>query len=91
MHDDTSALFRAVGDGQTWLFSSKATRSFWEATFQVDDWLIFGNETRGIDADVIRSRQDQALRVPQARDERCLNLSTTCGIALYEALRQISA
>jgi tRNA(Leu) C34 or U34 (ribose-2'-O)-methylase TrmL len=29
------------------------------------------------------------LRIPQAPGERCLNLATAAGIALYEALRQI--
>src|SRR5687767_15306971 len=53
VHDDTNAFFRAVENGRVWLFSSKATRSFWEAKFQDGDWLIFGNETRGIDQAVI--------------------------------------
>src|SRR5687768_2483805 len=76
VHDDTDAFFRAVGEARFWLFSSKATRSFWEAKFHDGDWLIFGNETHGMEASVVEPRQDRTLRIPQAPDERCLNLST---------------
>ena len=31
----------------------------------------------------------RALRIPQVEGERCLNLSTSVGVALYEALRQV--
>jgi tRNA (cytidine/uridine-2'-O-)-methyltransferase len=31
----------------------------------------------------------RCVRIPQAQGERCLNLSTAVGIALYEALRRI--
>jgi tRNA (cytidine/uridine-2'-O-)-methyltransferase len=90
VHDDNDAFVRSAGDARLWLFSSHGTRSHWQADFRDGDILVFGSETHGID-DSLRSRYpDRIVRIPQAAEERCLNLSTAVGIALYEALRQIN-
>ncbi|MGB7159823.1 MAG: tRNA (cytidine(34)-2'-O)-methyltransferase [Tepidisphaeraceae bacterium] len=89
VHDDDAAFFAALGDGRPWLFTSKGERSLWDATFADGDWLVFGSETRGIDPAIVAKHADRALRIPQAPDERCLNLATAAGIGLFEALRQI--
>lgn len=89
VHDDNPAFLAAVGDAPVWLFTSKGRRSMWDAPMRDGDWLIFGSETHGIDESIVSPRIDRALRIPQSPDERCLNLSTAVGIALYEALRQI--
>jgi tRNA (cytidine/uridine-2'-O-)-methyltransferase len=89
VHDDNTAFFAAVGDGKPWLFTSKGERTLWDATFEDGDWLVFGSETRGIADDTLAAHHDRALRIPQAPDERCLNLATAAGIGLFEALRQI--
>jgi tRNA (cytidine/uridine-2'-O-)-methyltransferase len=89
VHDDTDALFNAAGNARMWFLSSKGTRSLWQTDFQDGDWLVFGNEGRGMEPQVLQPRLDRAVRIPQAEGERCLNLSTACGIALYEALRGI--
>ncbi len=90
VHDDDEAFFSAMGNERAWFFTSKATSCFWDADVQNGDWLVFGSETRGIDPAIIEAHPDRALRIPQAAGERCLNLSTAAGIALYEALRKIS-
>ena len=36
---------------------------------------------------ILQKHPTRTIRIPQVRDERCLNLSTAAGIALYEALR----
>ena len=90
VHDDTAAFLAATGNatraGRRWLFSSKARQSLWEADFRDGDWLIFGSETRGIDESLLAADPEHALRIPQSPGERCLNLSTAAGIALYHAL-----
>ena len=92
IHDDLPTFLAEMmrsGD-PFWFFSSKATRSLWQATFTRNDWLIFGSETAGLSEDLLAEHQDRALRIPQAAGERCLNLSTAAGIGLYEALRQLT-
>ena len=93
VHDDTAALLAAAPAEQVWMFSSKGTRPLWDAQFAEGDWLVFGSETHGIAESILSEHapQGRVLRIPQVEGERCLNLSTSVGIALYEALRQVSS
>ena len=91
VHDDTAAFLRAreeLGAGM-WLFSSKGAASLWSANFGDGDWLVFGSETAGIDERLRTAHADRTVRIPQQPQERCLNLATSVGIGLYEALRRI--
>ena len=92
VHDDTAALLAAAPADRRWMFSSKGGRSLWDASFRDGDWLVFGSETRGIPEALLadHATHGRVLRIPQVEGERCLNLSTSVGIALYEALRQLS-
>jgi tRNA (cytidine/uridine-2'-O-)-methyltransferase len=91
VHDDVDAFFQNVNaaGGGLWLFSSKASQSFWQADYRDGDWLVFGNETRGIDPAILNAHAGRAVRIPQAAGERCLNLATAVGIGLYQALRVV--
>jgi tRNA (cytidine/uridine-2'-O-)-methyltransferase len=89
VHDDTAAFFASATAGRRWLLSSKGKQSVWDVPFQDGDWLIFGNESRGIEGTVLEAHENSVLRIPQAPGERCLNLSTAAGIVLYEALRKL--
>ncbi len=89
LHDDTACFLRSITPSHCWFLSTKATRSIWEARFDETDCLVLGSETHGIDEAILAANANQALRIPQARDERCLNLATAAGIALFEALRQL--
>ena len=91
VHDDTAALLSASTPARRWMLSSKGERSIWNARFADGDWLVFGGETKGIDESILRDHAGRVLRIPQSPGERCLNLATAAGIALYEALRQITA
>ena len=91
VHDDNEAFFATVATSRVWLLSSKGERPIWEAEFADGDVLVFGNESRGL-GEGVRERHpaECQLRIPQATGERCLNLSTAVGIALYEALRKVA-
>jgi len=88
IHDDTRAFFDSIASRRHWLFSSKGTQSHWDADFQDDDVLVFGSETHGIDESILARDPTRVLRIPQVQGERCLNLATSVGIGLYEALRK---
>jgi tRNA (cytidine/uridine-2'-O-)-methyltransferase len=89
VHDDTESFFVAAGGSPLWFFSTTGTVPLWSADFQDGDWLIFGSETHGIDRAILTAHPDRIVRIPQAPGERCLNLSTAVGIALYDALRRL--
>lgn len=71
------------------LFSSKTTTRYSDANFQANDYLIFGREDAGVPEKVYRA-VEHSYRIPMCPTEesRCLNLATSAGIVLYEALRQ---
>ncbi|HXA14862.1 MAG TPA: tRNA (cytidine(34)-2'-O)-methyltransferase [Opitutaceae bacterium] len=89
------AAFRAsaVAPRRLWLFTTKATKSFWDASFADGDGLVFGNEGEGAPAWLHEEIGDgQRVTIPHANHElRSLNLSTAAGIACYEALRQVGS
>ncbi|MDF1765395.1 MAG: TrmH family RNA methyltransferase, partial [Gammaproteobacteria bacterium] len=70
--------------------STKGSRNYHEAAFQLGDYLIFGPETRGL-PDSIRGELgvDRLLRIPMRSNSRSLNLSNAVAIVAYEALRQL--
>jgi tRNA (cytidine/uridine-2'-O-)-methyltransferase len=72
------------------LFTSRASRSLWQARFRPGDWLVLGEEQQGLPGQVLQRFPDRWVRVPMIREPsaRSLNLSTCAGIVLYEALRQ---
>jgi tRNA (cytidine/uridine-2'-O-)-methyltransferase len=89
VHDDDPSFFAAMTGRRLWFFDSAGSRSLWDARFTYHDVLLFGSETRGIEPAMLCANTDYSLRIPQVPNERCLNLSTAVGAALYEALRQL--
>jgi tRNA (cytidine/uridine-2'-O-)-methyltransferase len=88
--DSLDEVARALGRERLWSFSTKATRSYTEAQFQLGDALVFGPESRGLPARWLSERAARALRIPIRPEARSLNLANAVAIALFEAVRQLS-
>ena len=69
------------------LFTKNGTASFWSMPSSDRLFLIFGSETKGLPQSIISLYKHATYHIPITDDIRCLNLSTTVGIALYESLR----
>ena len=77
--------------GEAFFFSTKASRELWDAPLgRADDVvLVFGRETGGLPPDIRERYGDRFVGMPMHSPHvRSLNLSTSVGIAVYEALRQ---
>ncbi|MBK8247876.1 MAG: tRNA (cytidine(34)-2'-O)-methyltransferase [Gemmatimonadetes bacterium] len=77
--------------GTPWFFSTKGTRTYWDAPLgaYTDSVLVFGRETGGLPVDLLHRYADQVVRMPMMSPlVRSLNLSTSVGVAVYEAIRQ---
>jgi len=73
-----------------YFFSKKARQDYWEAAFQPESYLVFGCETTGLPAVFHERYKERFFRIPMVQDSvRSLNLSTSVGVVLYEALRQV--
>ena len=71
-------------------FSSKATKFHTEHKYNTNDYLIFGSETSGLPDRFFQKWPDRFVKIPMKEGVRCLNLATSVGIGVYEAMRKNS-
>ena len=71
-----------------WLFSAKGTQSLYDCSLKHGDTLVFGKETKGLPAELLKLFPERIVTIPFAKNVRSLNLSNAVAIALFEALRQ---
>ena len=78
-------------DARLFLLTTKSSQPYWDRKFKPGDFLVFGKETKGLDEELIRKHADNAITIPMTSGStRSLNLATSIGIVLYEAVRQNS-
>lgn len=82
------AFFDAHAADELHLFTGHATRSYAEAFYGDEAFLVFGRESRGLDEAVLERFADRCVRIPMRAGLRSLNLSNAVAIGAYEALRQ---
>ena len=82
------ALMEKYPDAKYHFASTKAPRSYAEARYGMDDFLVFGCETRGLPESLLKRVYDRCVRIPMRPDARSLNLANSVAVILYEALRQ---
>ena len=71
------------------LFTKNGAAPFWSMKSSDRLFLIFGSETKGLSDTIISLYKHATYHIPITDEIRCLNLSTTVGIALYESLRDL--
>lgn len=72
-----------------WFIESDGPSNYIEATFDRDDYLVFGRETKGLPSLLLEQNRDAWLNIPMLNSEaRSLNLANCVAIVLFEALRQ---
>ena len=83
-------FFSSVSDNECWFFSSHGEKRYTDISFPMgkDIYLIFGKESVGLGDEILTKNKERALRIPLKKGERCLNLSNSVAIAVYECLRQ---
>ncbi|NLI81663.1 MAG: tRNA (cytidine(34)-2'-O)-methyltransferase [Deltaproteobacteria bacterium] len=93
VHAGIRALREALGSFRWVCFSARGQRSYHEFAFLPGDCLVFGPETRGLPDEFMGNEPgNNVVNIPIDRTRvRSLNLATTVGVALFEALRQTTA
>jgi len=91
VHPSLEKLRQDLPHGRWIYFSTRADRLYHDFSFLPGDCLVFGSETRGLPEDLLKSESERVLRIPVDRTRvRSLNLATTVGVALFEAMRQLA-
>ncbi len=91
VHDSLEAFIAKYENHRWFLATTKGSRKYTDVTYQDEDMLIFGRETKGLPRDFIEAHRESAIRIPMSEDTRLrsLNLSNSVNIILFEALRQM--
>lgn len=88
-HIDLDQLYKTLPGSRFFYLTTKVERCYTECRFEDGDCLVFGPETRGLPEAVLRANSDRCLTIQMPNQNvRSLNLATSVGIVLYEALRQ---
>ena len=73
------------------LLTTKSKNVYTDRVFTKNDIIIFGSETAGISENILNEYPENACTIPMLnKNIRSLNLATSVGIVLYEAIRQIN-
>ncbi|MCW2305719.1 tRNA (cytidine/uridine-2'-O-)-methyltransferase [Rhodobium gokarnense] len=84
--EDFDAARQSIG-GRLVLFTTRATQSFLDLTFEESDTLLFGRESAGVPDD-IHAGADIRTTIPMVEGTRSLNLAVSVAMGVTEALRQ---
>ena len=91
-HVDMDELYSSLPDSRFIYLTTKSKHPYTSFRFRDEDCLVFGPETRGLPKRILDANPDTSITIPMPNQNvRSLNLSTSVGIVLYEALRQTAA
>lgn len=89
-HIDLERLYESLPNSRFLYFTTKTRRLYSDWKYADGDCLIFGRETRGLPENLLQMNEERCLTIPMPnKNVRSLNLATSVGIVLYEALRQV--
>jgi tRNA (cytidine/uridine-2'-O-)-methyltransferase len=91
-HRSLADLYVALPAARFLFIETEAPQVFTDFKFAPGDVLVLGRETKGLPPEVLHANQERCVRIPMPNPRvRSLNLATSAGIVLYEALRQVNA
>jgi tRNA (cytidine/uridine-2'-O-)-methyltransferase len=88
VYEDFDDFLRKKPGAVIYMATTKARRSYTDARFVKDAYIVFGKESAGIPEEMLLKYEETCVRIPMKGDTRSINLSSAAAIVLYEALRQ---
>jgi len=89
-HVELENLYETLSASRFLYFTTKSERIYTDWEYRAGDCFVFGRETRGLPEDLLKANWECCLTIPMPnKNVRSLNLATSVGIALYEAIRQV--
>ncbi len=90
VHESWADCAASMSDRRLFTVSTKGTRRYDLVDYAAGDALVFGPESRGLPAELLRGVSEQhCIRVPMVPGNRSLNLSNAVAVVIYEAWRQL--
>lgn len=88
VYDSFEELQNKYKTAQYYFATTKADKHYGDVSYNEDCFLVFGKETKGLSKEILTANSESLIRIPMRDSIRCLNLSNSVAIVLYEALRQ---
>lgn len=88
VHPDFASVQRMLFGHRFFYNTTKAVKSYTDISYQEDDVLVFGKETKGLPEELLLANEESCIRIPMIEEARSLNLSNAVAIVALEALRQ---
>lgn len=86
-YKDDAEFFMSNHGKRMFACTTKAEAIYTDVTYQDDDMLLFGPETKGLSAEI--RNKCNAIRIPMQATSRSINLANAVSIILFEAWRQL--
>lgn len=90
IHSNYESFLQNEQPTKLYALTTKGRTTHSSVTFEADDYLMFGPETRGLPENVRQQIPfEQWLRLPMTGNSRSMNLSNCVSVMVYEAWRQL--
>jgi len=91
IHKSWESFLEVQKPGAVYLYTKHATKPYWEASYRPGDYLVFGNEEKGVSEELHTLYKDTRYLIPMENPNvRSINVSCAVSAVLFEAVRQCS-
>ncbi|KAB8310230.1 tRNA (uridine(34)/cytosine(34)/5-carboxymethylaminomethyluridine(34)-2'-O)-methyltransferase TrmL [Rahnella sp. Lac-M11] len=89
-HPNYDAFLSSENPQRLFALTTKGTPAHSGVSYQDNDFLLFGPETRGLPATILDALPARhKIRIPMLAESRSMNLSNAVSVVVYEAWRQL--
>lgn len=90
VYENFEEFVKKNNNPKIYLSTIHGSKNYADIKFEENTYIMFGKETAGLPDEILKTYEDTTIRIPMSKNEdaRCLNLSNSVAIILYEALRQ---
>ncbi|EDM44583.1 predicted rRNA methylase (SpoU class) [unidentified eubacterium SCB49] len=91
IYESIEEFYKINKDKNIVLLSSHGDKSVWDIPFEDDIMLLFGKESSGLPAEILKKHPDNLYKIPLHSDHiRSINIANAVSVTVYEGLRQLS-
>lgn len=88
IHENWADFTAKYPEAVIYAITTKGTRLYHEVPYQDGDFILFGQESKGLPQEIREQLLDTLIRIPMIQEStRSLNLSNTVAIVAYEAMK----
>jgi tRNA (cytidine/uridine-2'-O-)-methyltransferase len=90
IHASFEAFYQKQQPKRLFSCTTKTEQSYADISYEENDYLLFGPETRGLPEEIINNKEiSTPITIPMKSNSRSLNLSNAVAIITFEAWRQL--